>query len=152
MRVVGVDASEAAVAAAKDNARLNGVADRCEFVRGDATEDMDARHRRQERHGVVLVDPPSFTRSKKHVPQARRALRDLNRRAMTLVEPGGILVTSDCSHHVHEDTFHELLRDAAFEAQRKLRVLEVRTQSPDHPVLAEMPETRYLKCLIAQVL
>lgn len=151
-RVIGVDASEGAVAAAAANARLNGVGDRCEFVRGDADDDMDARHRRHERHGVVLVDPPSFTRSKKHVPQAKRALRDLNRRAMTLVEPGGILVSSDCSHHVHEETFLELLGDAAFDAQRQLRILEIRSQSPDHPVLAEMPETRYLKCVIAQVL
>ena len=101
---------------------------------------------------MVLVDPPSFTRSKKHVPQAKRALRDLNRRAMTLVEPGGILVSSDCSHHVHEETFLELLGDAAFDAQRQLRILEIRSQSPDHPVLAEMPETRYLKCVVAQVL
>jgi 23S rRNA (cytosine1962-C5)-methyltransferase len=151
-RVAGVDASAEAVAAAAENARLNGVEDRCAFLRADASDDMDARHRRHERHGVVLVDPPSFTRSKKHVAPARRALRDLNRRAMTLVEPGGILVTSDCSHHIHEETFHEILRDAAEAAQRRLRILEVRSQSPDHPVLAEMPETRYLKCLIAQVL
>ena len=151
-RVVRVDVSADAVAAATRNARLNGVADRCAFEKADANEDMDARHRRHERHGLVLVDPPSFTRSKKHVAQARRALRDLNRRAMTLVEPGGILVSSDCSHHVHEETFHELLRDAAAEAQRQLRILEVRSQSPDHPVLAEMPETRYLKCVILQVL
>lgn len=151
-RVVGVDVSDDAVASARENARLNGVEGACEFVGADATADMDARHRRAERFGVVLVDPPSFTRNKKHVSQARRALRDLNRRAMTLVEPGGILVSSDCSHHVHEETFHEMLRDAAEAANRILRILEIRSQAPDHPVLAEMPETRYLKCAILQVL
>jgi 23S rRNA (cytosine1962-C5)-methyltransferase len=150
-RVVGVDVSETAVAAAKRNAELNGVAGTCTFECADAEVDMEARHRRHEKHGVVMLDPPSFTRSRKHVPQARRALRDLNRRAMTLVEPGGVLVTSDCSHHVREDAFQELLVEAAVAAGRTLRILEVRGQSPDHPVLAAMPETRYLKCVVAQV-
>jgi 23S rRNA (cytosine1962-C5)-methyltransferase len=147
-----VDSSAEAIAGARANAELNGVAGKCEAVVADATTDMDARHRRRERFGVVLIDPPSFTRSRKQVPQARRALRDLNRRAMTLVEPGGVLVTSDCSHHVLEETFLELLRDAAHEAQRVLRILEQRSQSPDHPWLAEMPESKYLKCVILQVL
>lgn len=149
--VVGVDVSEPAVAAARSNAELNGVAPRCEWIAADAQRDMDERHRRRERFGVVMLDPPSFTRSRKHVTQARQALRELNRRAMTLVEPGGILVTSDCSHHVFEESFLQVLQDAARQAQRRLSWLEIRTQSPDHTVLAAMPETRYLKCVIARV-
>ena len=149
--VAAIDASATAVAAAEGNARLNGVERPCTFTVAEATEDMDARHRRRERFGVVLLDPPSFTRSRKHVAQARRALRDLNRRAMTLVEPGGILVTSDCSHHVLQESFLEELSDAALQAQRTLKLLEIRGAAPDHTVLAAMPETRYLKCVIAQV-
>jgi 23S rRNA (cytosine1962-C5)-methyltransferase len=149
--VVAVDVSASAIEAARENARLNGVEDRIELVVADAEADMDARHRRRERFGLVMIDPPSFTRSRKHVPQARKALRDLNRRAMTLTEPGGILVSSDCSHHVFEDTFLEILVEAASQAERTLKLLEVRGASPDHTVLATMPETRYLKCVIAQV-
>lgn len=149
--VVGVDSSAEAVAAAEANAALNGVEGRCRWVVADAEEDMDARHRRRERFGVVMIDPPSFTRSRKHVPQARRALKDLNRRAMTLVEPGGILVSSDCSHHVFEDAFLDDVGEAAWRAGRRLSLLEIRSQSPDHVVLAAMPETRYLKCVIARL-
>ena len=149
--VVGVDVSAEAVAEARRNASLNGVEGLCQHVQADATKDMDARHRRRERFGLVIIDPPSFTRSRKHVPQARRALRDLNRRAITLVEPGGVLVSSDCSHHVLEETFLDVLGEAALAAGRRLKVLELRSQSPDHPVLLAMPESRYLKCVIAQV-
>jgi 23S rRNA (cytosine1962-C5)-methyltransferase len=149
--VTAVDASQPAIEVAQENARLNGVLACVRVSVNDASADMEARHRRRERFGLVMLDPPSFTRSRKHVPQARRALRDLNRRAMTLVEPGGVIVSSDCSHHVLEATFHELLAEAAQQAGRVLRVLEVRGPSPDHPWLAAMPESRYLKCLIAQV-
>jgi len=149
--VVAVDASASAVEIAQENARLNDVAGRIRSTVQDASADMESRHRRRERFGLVMLDPPSYTRSRKHVPQARRALRDLNRRAMTLVEPGGVIVTSDCSHHVLEATFHELLAEAAQQAGRVLRVLEIRGASPDHPWLAAMPESRYLKCVIAQV-
>lgn len=150
--VVGVDVSAEAIAEARKNAALNGVESACQHVQADATKDMDTRHRRRERFGLVLIDPPSFTRSRKHVPQARRALRDLNRRAITLVEPGGVLVSSDCSHHVLEETFLDMLGEAAHEAGRRLKVLELRSQAPDHPVLLAMPESRYLKCVIAQVI
>ncbi len=150
-RVIAVDSSEHAIAAAREGAALNGVEAACAWEVADAEADMDARHRRHERFGLVALDPPSFTRSKKHVPAAKRALRDMNRRAMTLVQPDGILCTSDCSHHIYESVFLELLVEAASEAGRSLRLLEVRTQSPDHAVLAAMPETRYLKCVIAQV-
>jgi 23S rRNA (cytosine1962-C5)-methyltransferase len=97
------------------------------------------------------VDPPSFTRSRRHLPQARRALRQLNRRALTLVEPEGVLVSSCCSHHVHEATFLEILAQAGREAGRRIRFLEVRGASSDHPVLAGLPEGRYLTCAIVQV-
>lgn len=149
--VEAVDSSESAVALARANAELNGVADRCTFTAADAMEDMAARYRRKEHFNLVMVDPPSYTRSKKQLPQARRALRELNRRAMTLLEPGGVLVTSCCSHHVHEDTFLEQLQRAAAEAGRVLRLVEKRQQSPDHPILVAMPESRYLSCVIAEV-
>jgi 23S rRNA (cytosine1962-C5)-methyltransferase len=149
--VEAVDSSEPALELARANAELNSVADRCVFTAADAMEDMAARYRRKERFDLVMVDPPSYTRSKKQLPQARRALRELNRRAMTLLESGGVLVSSCCSHHVHEETFLEQLQRAAAEAGRVLRILEKRQQSPDHPMLAAMPESRYLSCVIAEV-
>lgn len=148
--VVAVDSSEPAIELARLNAELNGVAGTCSFELADASRDMDLRHRRRERFDLVLVDPPSFTRTKKQLPQARRALRELNRRAMTLLEPGGVLVSSTCSHHVHEETFLEQLLRAAGEAGRVLRILERRGAAPDHPVLAAMPESRYLTCIVAE--
>ena len=148
--VEAVDASGSAVALARRNAALNGVEERCEWHEADAVKDMDERHRRRERFELVMVDPPSFTRTKKQVPQARKALRDLNRRAITLLEKGGVLVSSCCSHHVHEETFLDQLQRAAAEAGRTLRILEKRSQAPDHPVLAAMPESHYLTCVIAE--
>jgi 23S rRNA (cytosine1962-C5)-methyltransferase len=149
--VVAVDSSAQAAGAARRNAERNGVAERHLAVQADAGDDMEARHRRRERFGLVLIDPPSFTRSRKHVPQARRELLALNRRALTLVAPGGFLVTSCCSYHVREETFLEVVREAGAQAMRRLRLLEARSQSPDHPTLLAVPESRYLKCLVLQV-
>lgn len=150
-QVVGVDSSLRAVDAARTDAERNGVGARCTFLRADAAADMDLRYRRGERFGLVVVDPPNLARRKKDVPAARRALRRLNRRAMTLVARGGILATSTCSHHLDEATVLTELARAAVDAERTLRLLERRGASLDHPVLAAMPESRYLTCVIAQL-
>lgn len=149
--VTCVDTSAPAVEQARRAAELNGVEDRMTVRVDDAEDVMEQLHGRRERHGLVLLDPPSFTRSKKHVAAARHALQRLNRRAMTLVESGGVLVTSCCSHHVRRDVFLEVLRRAAAAAERDVAVLEVRGASADHPVLLELPEAAYLTCVIARV-
>jgi 23S rRNA (cytosine1962-C5)-methyltransferase len=127
------------------------VAEWVEHVEADVLDDMDSRHQRRERFGVVIVDPPAFTRSRKHVPAARKALRLLNRRALTLVEQEGVLVSASCSQHVTQGTFLDVLAQAARDVGRPLRLLEVRGAAPDHPVPAGLPESRYLTCVIAQL-
>lgn len=151
-QVLGVDTSEAALASARENARLNGVAEICGFRRRDAVEFMDEAIRRGDRFDVIVLDPPSFTRSKKNVPQAKRAYRRINEMACELLAEGGIVATASCSFHIFEDVFYQIVDEAAQRAGRRLRLLERRFQSPDHPILLAMPETLYLKFGILQVL
>ncbi|MCU1329179.1 MAG: SAM-dependent methyltransferase, partial [Bryobacterales bacterium] len=100
---------------------------------------------------TVVLDPPAFAKSRKQVDGAARGYKDINLRALRLLEAGGILVTCSCSHHMSEAALIEIAADAASDAGRTVRVLEVRRQAQDHPVLLSVPETLYLKCLILQV-
>mgnify|MGYP003352800103 CR=1 FL=1 len=101
---------------------------------------------------LVILDPPSFARTKQSVPQALAGYKQINLRAMKLIKPRGFLATCSCSHHVGEDSFWQMVQDAARDVKRPLRLIERRSQARDYPVLAAMPETRYLKCVIVQVL
>ena len=107
-------------------------------------------HRGQQFDTVVL-DPPAFAKSKRAVAGALRGYKELNLRALKMLRPGGTLVTCSCSHHVSWDEFHGVLTAAAGDAQRRVRLLERRGAAPDHPVVLNIPETEYLKCLILQV-
>jgi 23S rRNA (cytosine1962-C5)-methyltransferase len=98
------------------------------------------------------LDPPAFAKSKKAVETATRGYKELNLRALKMLRPGGILVTCSCSFHVSESEFSEMLAAAAADAGRRLRILENRGAAIDHPVLVGVPETHYLKCIIAQVI
>jgi 23S rRNA (cytosine1962-C5)-methyltransferase len=139
------------VARAAANAELNTLGSRCEFRQGDLPEDLVRLFEGGNRFDLVVLDPPSFANSKKAIPAAKKGYRRINELALGLLEPGGFLVTSSCSHHLRQDTFANLLQDAADTMQRRLRVLEWRGQALDHPVLAAMPETAYLKCCVLQV-
>ena len=101
---------------------------------------------------LVILDPPSFTRSRKQVPQAKQGYRALHREALRLLRRGGMLATASCSHHVREETFLDVVVAASHEMGRRLRWVARGMQSPDHPVLPEVPETRYLKFALFQVL
>lgn len=148
---IGIDVSAEAVRAARRNAEINGLSEACRFETGDAAEAMAAMRDAGERFDLIVLDPPSFTRSKKNVPAAKRAYTDVNRRALRLLARGGILVTASCSHHITDETFLDSVREAAVSVDRTPRLLEWRSQAPDHPVLPAMPETRYLKLAILQV-
>lgn len=148
---LGIDVGEEVVARARRNADLNGLGGACRFEAGDAVEALARLREAGERFDLIVLDPPSFTRSKKGVAAARRAYVDVNRKAMRILERGGILATSSCSHHITEPTFLECVQEAALSVDRSLRLLEWRTQAPDHPILPAMPETRYLKFAILQV-
>ena len=100
---------------------------------------------------LVVLDPPAFAKNRRSLDPAISAYKEINLRALRLLQPGGILVTCSCSHHLSEAALLELVAEAALDANRTLRVLERRTQSQDHPILLTVPETLYLKCLILEV-
>ncbi len=102
-------------------------------------------------YDTIVLDPPAFAKSKRAVDTALRGYKELNLRALKMLRPGGVLVTCSCSFHVSEGEFLEMLGSAAADAGRRVRILEKRGAAIDHPVLLNMPETAYLKCLICQV-
>ncbi|HDL90075.1 MAG TPA: class I SAM-dependent rRNA methyltransferase [Thermodesulforhabdus norvegica] len=143
--VVGVDQSSKALDRARWNARKNGFQNICTFVEADVFDFLKAN---REKFDVIVCDPPAFVKNKKSLPQAVKGYTDLNRRAMLALATHGVLITCSCSYHLTEQMFHEVLMNASLASGRKFVVLETRGQSPDHPVLLPMPETRYLKCFV----
>ena len=150
--VEGLDVSEEALALARNHAVLNKVDDRCVYRSADAFEEMRKLERAGRRYDLVLLDPPAFARSKQAVPRALAGYKDVNLLGMRLTKPEGFLATSSCSHHVTEQELWTGIRLAARDAKRQVRLLEQRGQARDHPILATMPETRYLKYFLLQIL
>lgn len=149
--VVFLDSASAALELASENAEQNGLADIATFVEGDAVE-LFSNPPPGGPFEVVSIDPPAYARSKKHLPAALKAYERLNALAMGAVARGGLLATSSCSHHVDRTAFLDMLRRAARKARKNFRLIELRSQAKDHPVLLTMPETEYLKFAILQVL
>ncbi len=150
-RVIGIDSSAPAVSRAQANARLNdGIV--CEFEKADVLPRLKQLASSRMQFDCVILDPPAFAKSKKHLRQALAGYMTVNRHAMKVVRRGGYLITSCCSHHVDRDSFLRLLRKGAAQAGRMAYVLEYGGQSPDHPALLAMPETDYLKCFILRLL
>ncbi len=150
-QVVFVDSSHPALELAEANAQLNGVAERCMFVEGDALQ-LLSHPNPEGPFDVIVLDPPAYARSKKHLPAALKAYEKLNALAIGALPKGGLLASSSCSHFVDRSEFLDLLRRAARKAKRSLRLIELRSQAKDHPVLLAMPETEYLKFALLQVL
>ncbi len=148
--VDAVDSSAAALATAEANARANGISN-IQFRQADVF-DFLCLATGTPRYSTIVLDPPAFAKSRKQLDAAARGYKEINLRALRLLEPGGILVTCSCSHHMSEAMLLEIVAEAALEAGKTLRVLERRTQAADHPILLTVPETLYLKCLILQVL
>jgi 23S rRNA (cytosine1962-C5)-methyltransferase len=147
--VIGLDSSEKAVALATENAALNGLS--AKFKTADVFDELRHLEKKGERFGCIVLDPPAFVKSRSKVREALKGYKDINLRAMKLLEPGGALVTCSCSHHIDQDLFREMLIDAAYSAGRQARILEMRSQARDHPVLLAAKETQYLKCAILKV-
>src|SRR5437588_5054867 len=148
--VMGIDISADAIAAAQRNAELND-ARNVQFRAAnvfDALREMEANG---DRFDTIVLDPPAFARNRASVPAAARGYKEINLRALKLLEAGGVLVTCTCSYHMTESLFLELLAEAAADARRRVQIVERRTQGRDHPVLVGVPETLYLKCVIAPV-
>jgi 23S rRNA (cytosine1962-C5)-methyltransferase len=146
--VEAVDSSESALALAESNARANSIAN-VQFRKADVFEFLSGLDRR---YSMIVLDPPAFAKSRKAVADAARGYKEINLRALRLLDAGGILVTCSCSHHMSEAALLEIVAEAALDAGKTLRVLERRTQAADHPILLTVPETLYLKCLILEVL
>ncbi|MCC7346208.1 MAG: class I SAM-dependent rRNA methyltransferase [Variibacter sp.] len=148
--VEGVDSSASAIAAARANASANGIRN-INFHEADVFELLSGYASARREFSLVVLDPPAFTRTRKNVDAAARGYKDINLRALRLLQPGGVLATCSCSHHISEAALLEIVAGAALDAGRTLRVLERRTQAQDHPILLTVPETLYLKCLILEV-
>lgn len=151
--VTGIDSSRASLEVAEQNlaanrARLDG---QVEWVEADAFEILRDWSDAKERFDVVVLDPPAFAKSKRAIEGALRGYKELNLRALRMVEPGGLLVTCSCSHHITLADLESAVASAASDAHRRVRLLERRGAAPDHPVILNLPETEYLKCLVFEI-
>ena len=156
-RVTGVDASRAALEVADANLELNrkkllNNGDGVDWIEADAFELLREYEATGERFGTIVLDPPAFAKSKNATEGALRGYKEMNLRALKMLEPGGTLVTCSCSHHVSLQDFTAAIASAAADAGRRVRLLETRGAAPDHPEIVTLPETIYLKCLIFQAL
>ncbi|HLH42202.1 MAG TPA: class I SAM-dependent rRNA methyltransferase [Bryobacteraceae bacterium] len=146
--VEAIDSSAPALETAAQNARLNRIAN-IQFRQADVFQFLKGIERR---YSMVILDPPAFAKSRARLEGAARGYKEINLRALRLLDAGGFLVTCSCSHHMSEAALLQIVAQAALEAGKTLRVLERRTQASDHPLLLTVPETLYLKCLIFEVL
>jgi len=148
--VVCVDASAVALEGLEANAAASGVADRVRTLQGDAFDVMNGLHESGQAFDVVVVDPPAFIKRRKDIPVGEQGYLRLNRLAMKLLAPGGMLISCSCSMHLAETRLQSLVYQAARQQGRQLQILERGFQAPDHPVHPAIPETAYLKALFCR--
>jgi len=140
--VTAVDISEPAIATAKANAEISGA--QVNFIAANCFDFLKHQESTGVTYDLIILDPPSFTKSKATVDGAMRGYKEIHLRAMKMLQPGGIFATFSCSHHVSHGEFHASIEDAAVDARKTLRRVAMYTQRPDHPILATIPETEYL--------
>jgi 23S rRNA (cytosine1962-C5)-methyltransferase len=148
-KVTGVDSSRPALEIAEKNAQLNGR--EIEWIEANAFDLLRDYSDQGKKYDCIVLDPPAFAKSKRDLATALRGYKELNLRALKMLRPGGILVTCSCSYHVSASDLLEVVASAAQDSHRIVRILENRGQSKDHPTVLGIPETAYLKCLIALV-
>ena len=148
--VIGIDASETAINMAIENSKLNGF-NNTQFIVADVFDYLIEMEERNERFDVIILDPPAFTKSKSSVKNASKGYREINYRAMKLLNHGGFLVTCSCSEYMPRDQFMKIILASGNDAHKRLRLVENRAQSPDHPVIMGNNVSDYLKCIIYQV-
>jgi 23S rRNA (cytosine1962-C5)-methyltransferase len=147
--VIGVDSSRPALEVAEQNAQLNGR--EIDWIEGNAFDLLRDYADAGRKYDIIVLDPPAFAKSRRNLEAALRAYKELNLRALKMLRPGGVLVTCSCSYHVSEAEFTAVVAQAALDVHRNLRLVENRSQAKDHPIRLQVPETRYLKCLITTV-
>jgi 23S rRNA (cytosine1962-C5)-methyltransferase len=153
-QVTGVDSSRPALEVGDQNVALNQsrLKDKeIEWIEANAFDLLKDYATSNRHYDTIVLDPPAFAKSKRDLDAALRGYKELNLRALKMLRPGGILVTCSCSYHVSQSNFLDMLASAALDAHRTLRLIEVRGQAKDHPILLNVPETAYLKCIIASV-
>jgi 23S rRNA (cytosine1962-C5)-methyltransferase len=150
--VTAVDVSADALARVSANAALNGLQDRVHTREANVFDLLRELQDRRQRFQTIVLDPPAFAKSKDAVEKAWRGYKEINLRALRLLDAGGTLVTCSCSQHVHEDDFEAILHEAAHDAHATVALIEKRRQARDHPVLLGVPETYYLKCFVLRKL
>lgn len=153
-QVTGVDSSRPALEVGEQNAELNRTllnGKEIEWIEANAFDLLQDYAASGRGYDVIVLDPPAFAKSKRDLDSALRGYKELNLRALKMLRPKGVLVTCSCSYHVSQEIFLEMLGSAAVDAHRTVRLVEVRGQAKDHPVLVNVPETSYLKCVIGHV-
>ena len=148
--VTGIDISADAIETARRNAELNH-ATNVEFREANVFDALRELETSGERFDTIILDPPAFAKNRASVKPAARGYKEINLRAIKLLNPGGVLVTCSCSYHMSEEMFLGIIAGAANDGHRRLQLVEKRTQASDHPILFGVPETYYLKCVIARV-
>ncbi len=149
--VVAIDSSDIAIERGRVNSVINQK-DNIEFIQSDVFDVLKEYSSQKKKFNVVILDPPSFTRSRKNVKSALKGYKAINGLAISIINEGGFLITASCSHHITEEAFLETVDESSRKSGRKLRLLELSGASPDHPVLVSMPETKYLKFAVFSVL
>jgi len=149
--VVGIDVSADAIDLARRNAALNNLSN-VEFLEANVFDALRTFEERHEKFDTIVLDPPAFAKNRGSVKAAVRGYKEINLRALKLLNTGGILISCTCSYHVSEAMFLDIITDAAKDARRRLQLVAKRTQASDHPILLAVPETHYLKCMIARVI
>ncbi|RYY31025.1 MAG: class I SAM-dependent rRNA methyltransferase [Chitinophagaceae bacterium] len=150
--VLGIDISENAVQQANKNAALNSYQDNCRFEVANAFDVLKSWGKEGKKYDVVMLDPPSFTKTRNNIDKAVTGYKEINLRGMKLLKPGGFLVTSSCTNLVSAAMFTDIMQAAAHDARRTLRQVVFNTQSADHPIIRDLENTQYLKFMIMQVL
>lgn len=151
-RVTGIDASHAALEVAEQNLEANrkSISAEVDWIEADAFEILRDWSNAGERFDAIVLDPPAFAKSRRAVEGALRGYKELNLRALKMLRPGGLLITCSCSHHIGWADFEGAIASAAADAGRRVRLLERRGAAPDHPVILNLPESEYLKCLVLE--
>ena len=150
-QVTALEDSEWAAGVCRENLVLNGLKN-VTVERANAFDRLRAMDKEAERFDLIILDPPAFAKSKAEAANARRGYREINLRALKILSPGGTLITCSCSHNMTDEIFLDILREASVGAGRAVRLVEIRTQSKDHPILLTHPESKYLKCFILEAI
>ncbi|MCX8027279.1 MAG: class I SAM-dependent rRNA methyltransferase [Thermodesulfovibrionales bacterium] len=149
--VTFLDDSNHAIEMIKKNLMLNSVTDKASVVKSDAFGFLN-ENKDKHLYDFIILDPPAFVKNKNKVKEAINGYKEINALAMKCVKKGGFIATSSCSHHISREMFLDILRMSAKQVGRVIRVIEIRGQAPDHPILLSMPETEYLKCVFLEVM